>query len=199
MDNIKYDKIAAWKVVYNNLKKVLPDHAIHAWFDPIKPISFNSEVMVLGVPSQFFLEWIDSHYSDHIQSVLNNIYNSGIQYRFIVQKSQPEIIKNESIEKETPKKSTSRFNNLNSKYTFDKFIVGDNNEFAKTELEEKKIKPAGQPKLDLKTYGEDKDLEYVLSVIELPKVEIKSLENIKFDEYTVKIDESETDKRIKEI
>ena len=66
-------------------------------------------------------------------------------------------------------------------------------------LEENKIKPAGQPKLDLKTYGEDKELEYVLSVTELPKVEIKSLENIKFDEYNVKIDDSETDKRIKEI
>ena len=66
-------------------------------------------------------------------------------------------------------------------------------------LEENKIKPAGQPKLDLKTYGEDKDLEYVLSVTELPKVELKSIENIKFDEYTVKIDQSETDKRIKEI
>ena len=66
-------------------------------------------------------------------------------------------------------------------------------------LEENKIKPAGQPKLDLKTYGEDKELEYVLSVTELPKVEIKSLENIKFDEYTVKIDDSETDKRIKDI
>jgi len=66
-------------------------------------------------------------------------------------------------------------------------------------LEENKIKPAGQPKLDLKTYGEDKELEYVLSVTELPKVEIKSLENIKFDEYLVKIDENETNKRIKEI
>ena len=66
-------------------------------------------------------------------------------------------------------------------------------------LEENKIKPAGQPKLDLKNYGEDKDLEYVLSVTELPKVEIKSLENIKFDDYKVKIDEKETDKRISEI
>ena len=66
-------------------------------------------------------------------------------------------------------------------------------------LEEKKIKPAGQPKLDLKTYGEDKELEYVLSVTELPKVDIKSLENIKFDQYSVKIDEIETDNRIKEI
>jgi trigger factor len=66
-------------------------------------------------------------------------------------------------------------------------------------LEENKIKPAGQPKLDLKTYGEDKELEYVLSVTELPKVDIKSIENIKFDQYSVKIDNSETDKRIKEI
>jgi len=66
-------------------------------------------------------------------------------------------------------------------------------------LEDNKIKPAGQPKLDLKIYGEDKDLEYVISVIELPKVELKSVENIKFDEYSVKIDASETDKRIKEI
>jgi trigger factor len=66
-------------------------------------------------------------------------------------------------------------------------------------LEENKIKPAGQPKLDLKTYGEDKDLEYVLSLTELPKVEIKSLKDIKFDQYNVKIDASEADKRIKEI
>ena len=66
-------------------------------------------------------------------------------------------------------------------------------------LDQNKIKPAGQPKIDLKTYGEDKDLEYIISVTELPKVEIKSVENIKFDEYNVNIGDSETDKRIKEI
>ena len=66
-------------------------------------------------------------------------------------------------------------------------------------LQENKIKPAGQPKLDLKTYGEDKDLEYIISVTELPKVELKSVENIKFDEYSVKINEKETDNRINEI
>jgi trigger factor len=66
-------------------------------------------------------------------------------------------------------------------------------------LQENKIKPAGQPKLDLKTYGEDKDLEYVISVTELPKVEVKPIENIKFDDYKVKIDNDETEKRIQEI
>jgi trigger factor len=66
-------------------------------------------------------------------------------------------------------------------------------------LEENKIKPAGQPKLDLKTYGEDKELEYIMSVTELPKIDTKSIKDIKFDEYNVKIDHSEIDKRIKEI
>ena len=66
-------------------------------------------------------------------------------------------------------------------------------------LKENKIKPAGQPKIDLKTYGEDKDLEYVISVTELPKIDIKILKDIKFDEYKVKIDAKETEKRIQEI
>ncbi len=66
-------------------------------------------------------------------------------------------------------------------------------------LTENKIKPAGQPKIDLKTYGEDKDLEYIISVTELPKINLKSIESIKVDEYEVKIDDKEVDKRISEI
>ena len=66
-------------------------------------------------------------------------------------------------------------------------------------LSEQKIKPAGQPKIDLKKYGEDNDLEYIISVTELPKVEIKSIENVEFEEYDVKIEDSDVDKRIQEI
>ncbi len=66
-------------------------------------------------------------------------------------------------------------------------------------IQENKIKPVGQPKIDLKSYGEDKDLEYVISITEFPKVELKAIENFKIDEYTVKINSKETDKRIQEI
>ena len=66
-------------------------------------------------------------------------------------------------------------------------------------LEDNKIKPAGQPKIDLKTFGEGKDLEYVISVTELPKIDIKSFDKISYDEYSVKIDPKETDKRINQI
>ena len=66
-------------------------------------------------------------------------------------------------------------------------------------LEENKIKPAGQPKIDLKTFGEGKDLEYTISVTELPNIDIKNFNKIKVDEYIVKIDAKETDKRIDQI
>ena len=66
-------------------------------------------------------------------------------------------------------------------------------------LEEKKIKVAGQPKLDLKSYGEGKDLNYTLEIDELPSIKIQSLESIKFTDYEIKVTEKETKKRIEEI
>ena len=66
-------------------------------------------------------------------------------------------------------------------------------------LEEKKIKVAGQPKLDLKTYGEGKDLNYTLEIDELPSIKIQSLENIKFTDYEINVTEKETKKRIEDI
>ena len=66
-------------------------------------------------------------------------------------------------------------------------------------LEQNKIRPATQPKIDLKKYGEGKELEYVMSITELPEIDTKQLQNIKFEEYKVKIDKKYTDERINEI
>tara|TARA_B100001121_G_scaffold292723_1_gene294613 strand:- start:360 stop:1595 length:1236 start_codon:yes stop_codon:yes gene_type:complete len=66
-------------------------------------------------------------------------------------------------------------------------------------LEQNKIRPATQPKIDLKKYGEGKDLEYVMSITELPQIDTNQLQNIKFDEYKVNIDKKYTDERINQI
>jgi len=66
-------------------------------------------------------------------------------------------------------------------------------------IEEKKIKVAGQPKLELKTHGEGKDLTYTLEIDELPSIKLKSIENIKFNNYEVKVTEEEVKKRIDDI
>ena len=66
-------------------------------------------------------------------------------------------------------------------------------------LEEKKIKAAGQPKIDLKTFGEGKDLNYILEVDSLPILNLANFEEYKASEYLVKTDSKLVDEKIQEI
>ena len=66
-------------------------------------------------------------------------------------------------------------------------------------LEENKIKVAGQPKIDLKTFGEGKDLDYTMEVDILPDIKIKSLDKIKATTYEIEVEKELVEKRLKEI
>jgi len=66
-------------------------------------------------------------------------------------------------------------------------------------IEEKKIKISGQPKLELKSHGEDKDLNYTLEINELPTVKLKTFEKIKFTDYEINVSENEVKKRVDDI
>jgi len=66
-------------------------------------------------------------------------------------------------------------------------------------LEEKKIKAAGQPKIDLKTFGEGKDLSYTIEVDSLPDIKLASFEKYTANDYLLKIENKLVDEKIKEI
>ena len=66
-------------------------------------------------------------------------------------------------------------------------------------LEENKIKPAGQPKIDLKTFGEGKDLNYTIDVDILPDIKIKPLDKIKATSYEIDVEKELVEKRLNEI
>jgi len=66
-------------------------------------------------------------------------------------------------------------------------------------IENEKIKLAGQPRLDLKTFGEGKDLNYIIEVDSLPEIKIKSIEDLKATDFKVKIEEKVIEQKLKEI
>ena len=66
-------------------------------------------------------------------------------------------------------------------------------------LEENKIKVAGQPKIDLKTFGEGKDLDYTMEVDILPDIKLKPLDKIKATSYEIEVEKELVEKRLKEI
>jgi trigger factor len=66
-------------------------------------------------------------------------------------------------------------------------------------IDEKKIKVAGQPKIDLKQFGEGKDLNYELQVDCFPSVTLKSFDKFKATTFEVKIENKIIEEKLKEI
>ena len=66
-------------------------------------------------------------------------------------------------------------------------------------IDEKKLKVAGQPKIDLKQFGEGKDLNYELQIDCLPSVTLKSFEKFKATNFKVKIEDKIIEEKLKEI
>ena len=66
-------------------------------------------------------------------------------------------------------------------------------------IEDKKLKVAGQPKIDLKTFGEGKDLNYELQIDALPNIEIKPFDKYKATEYQVEINQKTINEKLKEL
>ena len=72
-------------------------------------------------------------------------------------------------------------------------------ESSRKAIEDKKIKIAGQPKMDLITFGEGKDLKFTLEVSALPEIKLKSLDSFKATEFKIKVDQKTIDLKLKEI
>ena len=66
-------------------------------------------------------------------------------------------------------------------------------------IDEKKIKVAGQPKIDLKQFSEGKDLNYELQIDCLPTVTLKSFDKFEATDFKVKIEDKVIDEKLKEI
>jgi len=85
------------------------------------------------------------------------------------------------------------------KVIYGEVIDGILKETSTKAIEDNKLKVAGQPKIDLKTFSEGKDLDYTIEVETLPDVKLKPLENIKVTDYEILVDENIVKKRINEI
>ena len=66
-------------------------------------------------------------------------------------------------------------------------------------IDEKKLKVAGQPKIDLKQFGEGKDLNYELQIDCLPSVTLTSFDKFKATNFQIKIEDKIIDGKLKEI
>ncbi len=134
------DPLELWSKALASLQKEFDSQLFDRWLKPIKIRELDENEVVLIVRDDFFKSWVMDHYQDKIYSALKNILNNPeISIRF--------IIETEAIEKSqplgdtmpAPRSMAQNFtstpsmpieNVLNTKYTFDSFVVGPSNRFA---------------------------------------------------------------------
>jgi len=120
-----------WRAVYNELAETLPAHAISTWFEPISPIALSEKELVLEVPNQFFYEWIESHYKQNLIKALSRSSEHDVGFKFIVSAKKTNLPENIDPQPKQKKQNGFLKPPLNNNYSFEKFIEGSNNQFAK--------------------------------------------------------------------
>ncbi|RIH83430.1 chromosomal replication initiator protein DnaA [Calidithermus roseus] len=118
-----------WQNVLDYIRQSITDVEYNTWFVKIRPLGVYNGVLELGVPTSFAGEWIKKHYTETIQEALLHLGAQTPRFELKVIPGNPvqEDIFSAAPE---PGKSTDPRSRLNSKYTFENFVVGPNNSMA---------------------------------------------------------------------
>jgi len=81
------------KAVWENCLDVIKDNISHqsfkTWFEPIKPVKLENNVLTIQVPSQFFYEWLEEHYITLLKKIIKKELGSEgrLEYSIIMEHS----------------------------------------------------------------------------------------------------------------
>ncbi|MFP4471037.1 MAG: chromosomal replication initiator protein DnaA [Bacteroidales bacterium] len=81
------------KIVWNNCLKIIKDNINHqsykTWFEPIKPVKLEDDVLTIQVPSQFFYEWLEEHYISLLRKTIKKELGSNgrLEYSIVMENS----------------------------------------------------------------------------------------------------------------
>ena len=147
-----------WNNLVSRIKGDISEQVFNAWLAPIVPISCTDNKLKLGVPNEFFKNWVLERYADLLTSNLSKIVNTPIGIEFIIlegpdiqktktKKSSGVLPQEESeLGDDTQEKTQKGWfrsvfpkqtdyappidSRVNPRYTFDDFVVGPSNRFA---------------------------------------------------------------------
>ena len=140
-----------WAEALKGLQGRLSAENYQTWFAPIQCDSLAENTLTLRVPNRFYVEWLSTHYGDVLlEAVRGASQNASLVLAWTVDESLQERVPQQkrvaSSTSHEPRESTlvgmpapapqhpistgleARAHGLNSKYTFDNFVVGPSNQ-----------------------------------------------------------------------
>lgn len=171
-----------WSNCLKIIKDIVEWQHYKTWFEPIKPISLNNNILVIQVPSQFFFEYLEEHYVNLLAKTLKRELgkDARLKYRIMMDsgnsRDKPLTIDVPGVGYKTYSNNEMDFplvvNNtvknpfvipgikkmqidpqLNFNYTFDAYIEGDCNRVARRAGKTVAEKPGANSFNPLVIYG----------------------------------------------
>jgi chromosomal replication initiator protein len=114
-----------WNEISGRLREALNENTFSTWFGQVQAASIKDGTLVLAAPNNFTLEWIEGHFLGLIDAAVAEI-DSELSVRLEIAKHQPRGDGQEG----KPLAQAPASLGINTKYTFDSFVIGSSNRFA---------------------------------------------------------------------
>lgn len=165
------DHLFVWNNCLHVIKKSIDAQPFKTWFEPIKPVRLHNDVLTIQVPNKFFYEWLEEHYVAILKkAVRKELGPQGrLEYAIMVENHRKIGIPAEPTAATAANREEQKILNpfvipgirklkidsqLNPKYTFSTFVLGDCNKFPASAGQAIAKKPGGTAFNPLLIYGE---------------------------------------------
>lgn len=120
--------MSLWESTLNLIKTELTEVSFNTWLKPIEPISINGNTLILGVHNDFNKGILETRYSKLLTNAIKQITNRDFNIQFVI----PGSDEFNTLSKKEESNEVNFFEspNLNPKYVFDTFVIGNSNRFA---------------------------------------------------------------------
>ena len=118
-----------WNLFLEKVKNELDPILYETWFMDTKLYELNDNTAKVIVPMQVHKKHLKENYNTIVEEIFTEITGTIFKFEYLL---EDEITKNVVIDVDKIGVPSNNFeSNLDSKYTFDNFIVGNSNKFAK--------------------------------------------------------------------
>ncbi len=124
-----------WKQILLQIEGKLPPNSFLTWFGPLRCNGIQEGKIQIGVPNQFFYEFLDTHYRELIRGAIAEVSQGQLRPGFqIMEPREVEAAASEAPQFSDQPPSDGDFDKrtqLNPRYTIENFVEGDGNSFAR--------------------------------------------------------------------
>ena len=134
-----------WEQILDRVRQVVTEQTYKTWFAQTRYVDFDGAVLRLQGPNQFFVDWLTEHHQDLLTTLCREVTGTSIHVKVEVDDRPlaaaaaegPEVpaAATPSPTRDLPSSSPAprlrpRDAGLNPRYTFQNFVVGENNHLA---------------------------------------------------------------------